>query len=63
MPLQKVVALDLGHYRQYRVIDTQISGSMVALIIEVSSFTMARRHMELIVWDWKAGEVVSDFPS
>jgi hypothetical protein len=63
IPLKKVLPLDLGHYRGPRVIDTQISDSRIALVVEVSSFTMARSRKELIAWDWKTGEVVSDIPS
>ena len=63
VPLQGLIALDLGYYRNRRVIDTQISDSRIALVIEASSFTMARRRTELIAWDWKTGEVVSDFSS
>lgn len=62
-PLQKVITLDLGHFRGPLVTDMQISGSRIALVIEVSSFTMTRHHRELIVWDWRTGGVVSDFSS
>ena len=59
VPLQKVIPLDLGHYRNPRAIDMQISDSRIALVIEVSSFTMARQDIELIAWEWKTGEVVN----
>ena len=63
VPLQGLIALDVGNYHKRRVVDEQISDSRIALVIEASSFTMARRRMELIAWDWKTGEVVSDFSS
>ena len=62
-PLKSVLALDLGHYRNPVVIEMQISGSRIALVIQVSSFTVARTRRGLIAWDWKTGEVVSDFTS
>lgn len=51
VPLEKFIALDSGHHRGSRVVSTQISGARITLMIEVSSFTMARRHTELIAWD------------
>ena len=39
----------------------QISGSRVALVTEGLSSSAVRYHRELTVWDWKTGEVVSDF--
>jgi len=59
VPLQKVIALDLGHYRSPRVIDMQISDSRIALAIGASSFTAVRQDIELIAWEWKTGRVVS----
>jgi len=60
-PFQKVIVLDLGHCHDPTVIDTQISGSRIALIIEVSNPTTLQRRQELIAWDWKTGGVVGCF--
>ena len=63
IPLKEVIPLELGRYRNPRVIDIQISGSRIALAVEASSHRMARYRKELIAWDWKTGEVVSVVPS
>ena len=63
IPLKQVIPLDLGGYCNPRVIDTQISGSRIALVVGVSSLGMTRYRMELIAWNWKTGEVVSVVPS
>jgi len=61
LPLQKVITLDLVYYRNPRVVDMEISGSLIALVTEASNFTTVRRDTSLIVWEWKTGEVVRDF--
>ena len=63
IPLKSVLTLDLGHNHNPAVIEMRISGSRIALVIQVSSFPLGGRHKELIAWDWKTGEVVSDFTS
>ena len=63
VPLQKVITLDSGHYLNPLVANTQISGSRVALLIETLSSTLERYDRELVAWDWKTGEVVSDSSS
>ena len=59
-PLRKVIALDSGYDHGPRVINPQISSSRIALLVEPSSFTMERNDRELIVLDWKTGELVID---
>ena len=61
-PLKKVITLDLGHYRDHLVISAHISGSRIALLIDAASLTAKGYDRDLIAWDWKTGEVVSDFP-
>lgn len=63
IPLKKVLPLHLMDSRGARVLDLQISGSRLALAIDVSSSTMKRNHKELIAWDWRTGKVVSDIHS
>jgi len=63
LPLQKVITSDLVCCPNPRVVDIQIGGSLIALVTETSGFTMMSRHMPLIVWEWKTGEVVRDFLS
>ena len=53
--------MDLGRCYHPLVIDTQISGSRIALVIEVSNPVTVRLDRELIALDWKTGGVVSDF--
>ncbi|KAF9649084.1 hypothetical protein BDM02DRAFT_3128625 [Thelephora ganbajun] len=55
----RVVTLNVGHYRTPFVANRQISGSRIALVIGCPNFTMARNYRELVVWDWRTGEVVS----
>lgn len=61
VPLQKILTLDLGHFRGFLVTSREIGGSRIALVVDLSSFTRAKHHKELIIWDWKTGEVVNVF--
>ena len=63
LPLQKVIALDLRGYRNPMVINTQISCSRIALLIEHSGLTADGTNRQLVAWDWKTGEVVCNFSS
>ena len=61
VPLRKVIVLASEHYYNPLEINTQISGSRIALLIEPHNFTMERTDRKLFAWDWKTGEMVSDF--
>ena len=59
IPLKRVLTLNWEDYRHLSVKKVEISGSRIALIIGATSSPVARRnHWELVVWDWKTGEVV-----
>jgi len=61
MPSQKIITVGLCHSYYPRVVNSQISGSRIALIIEAVNPTPSDLRRELIVWDWKTWGVVSDF--
>ena len=56
--LRKVLPLNLGHHDDCLVTASEIDGSRIALVIEFASVVEAENH-ELIVWDWRTGEMVS----
>ena len=63
-PIQKVIALDSTLYWNPVVTSIQISGSRIALVIWTGSFVLEGGcGGDLIAWDWKTGEVISDFSS
>jgi hypothetical protein len=60
VPLRKVLSLDLPHNLTAPSIGSQISSSRIALMIEPTSFAVARLCKKIVAWDWRTGEVVSD---
>ena len=63
VPLRKVLSLEFGHYRGALGTDQQISGSRIALVVEFQDLILLVPHKELIVWNWRTGEVVSRYLS
>ena len=63
VPLQKVLLLNLEHDDTNTTTSQAISRSRIALAVEYTSYSAAIRRKELIVWDWRTGEVVSGFSS
>ena len=63
VPLQKVLLLNLEHDDTNTTTSQAISRSRIALAVEYTSYSAAIRRKELIVWDWRTGEVVSGFVS
>ena len=61
VPLQKVLRLNLEHDDADTTTSQAISRSRIALAVECTSYSAAVRRKELIVWDWRTGEVVSSF--
>lgn len=63
VPLRKVLSLEFEHYRGPLGTAHRISGSRIALGVEFQDFTPLMPRKELIVWNWRTGEVVNRSPS
>ena len=61
VPLFKALPLDLGEYIRAKFMTFQISSSMIALVFRFFSSAVAKVFRELIVWNWRTGEVVGFF--
>lgn len=64
VPRQTVLELDLecdGFH--HSIIDKKISESRIAIVVESLSLITGEYSEVLIVWDWRAGKMVSNLPS
>ena len=60
VPIQKVLLLDVDPGDQY-ITSHQVSSSRVALWIQSFRSAVVKKHKELVVWDWRTGEMVCCF--
>lgn len=61
IPLYKILPLDLRESTRVKFVALQISSSMIALVVRVFSSVVTKSYRELIVWNWRTGEVVGFF--
>ena len=60
VPRKKVLPLDLGKNGGASVTSMQISSSRIALVVDFWKHNVVEQHKELIVWDWRTGNMVGD---
>lgn len=58
VPLRKVLQLDLEHH-DGALANPEVSSSRIALAVTFLGTGNGEGHKELVVWDWRVGEVVS----
>ena len=60
VPVQKVLPLDLGCSNKVTTYP-RVSNSRIALLINFFSSAVVKEHKELVVWNWRTGEMVCCF--